>query len=194
VNADLQIDGSPSAVSVAAAGVFVANRGTSNGSGGFVAGTGSIILLPVAGSHGDNGDAGTDAGGGGETACTDLDPSPDAIDETQKGASVPTPGGGQPKDGLYYLAHFDIHSPAVADAHVRKRMISIDGTSIAVVNQDDGGEVVRSSGTFAVSGTSLVISATCPAGAGSTSVPFTATDTEIRLFADEPNVQIYVKQ
>ncbi len=158
---------------------------------------------------GDQGGDGDDSGGDGDTSGGDGDDQPaanagtcetstqpnmNAVDETQKNETYPTPMGGTIQDGVYFLTSFNVYSPAQADDHSRAWLIEIAGNKIATVNVSDNDPRRLPAGTFTTSGSTLTLQLTCP-GAMSKSLPYTATANEIRLFdTDEPNMQVYTKQ
>ena len=84
-----------------------------------------------------------------------------------------------------------VSSPATADDHVWAWRVVIDGDTIVTIESSDRGPTEMRGGTFAVSGTNLDMSLSCP-DAFSVSVPFTATGNELWLFdPSEPNIKVY---
>lgn len=125
--------------------------------------------------------------------CAPQDPSGTVVEETQANDPLPTPQGGEIRDGIYDLVRFDIYAPATADDNVRQRRFVVQGDTIVSISTDPGSAPQIVGGTFETDGTELKFSITCPQ-TGSDSMPYTATDDELWLFGDEPNVQVYARQ
>jgi hypothetical protein len=125
--------------------------------------------------------------------CAPREGSTTSVPETQRTDTYPTPAGGTPLDGTWDLATFEVYAPATADENVRQDRIVIEGNTIVNIRSESGTTALIGA-TWVVDGTDLVMSVECPE-ATEIRVPFTATETELRLFdPSEPNLKVYVRQ
>jgi hypothetical protein len=137
-----------------------------------------------AGSPGTGGAAGgeTSAGGAGNEGgagilpgdCNKLANIGTVVAGTADAGAIPTMTGGKIYDGTYVLVSDINYAGHSADKKTHKRTLLISGTTIQVVNSDDGGPEVHATMTVAPIGKELNDTMTCPAVAPQMNT-FTAT-------------------
>jgi hypothetical protein len=189
--------GSSAAGTGGGAGSSAAGTGGGAGSSGGGAGGGT------AGGGGAGGAAGGTAGGGGAQGCNAITNSATEIAETRVAAAMPTNAiGGTPLAGTYYQVSHTIYTgPGGAtgpNGNTRKVVAVLTangaGFSEQLVQQVNGTED-RATAALSISDKTLMVTISCPASGGGTSLPFSVNGDDITIFDVQSSaVQVHRRQ
>jgi hypothetical protein len=118
--------------------------------------------------------------------CNTLVADGPAVAPTAAAETPPSPSGGAVSDGTYALTALKVFTtqpiPAMGTA---SGIFQIMGSTLQAV-QILNGQEKHTTSTVAISGTSFTLTDTCPAPSSPTSYPFTATSTDLFVYASTP--------
>lgn len=146
-------------------------------------------------------DTSTVDGGGGTDTSTPVDSGgcPTVVNgggvvpETAGVGAFPAATGGAIVDGTYHLTKHEVYAPSTPDANTRKRTFVFASGTFISHDTDPGQAEKQFSGTFAVSGSKLTLTVTCPM-AFSATLDFTATATTYTQHTSSNDLFIFTKQ
>jgi hypothetical protein len=152
---------------------------------------GAAVGLVSCSSGGSGGPGGSrDAGGQGAQACNTIVNGSSARMAPRIAQNPPGPLGGTIQSGTYFNSAASVFTgpggSTTGTGVTRKTTLVIDMTSatngsVQMVDSLNGAPDVRTTGSLSVSGTSLLITWTCPTGAGTLPAGYTATPSELDL-------------
>ena len=127
----------------------------------------------AAGGGGSGGSQHADAGTDAAAACNAINNGALLINEMNVATAAPTASGGTVQNGTYFQTLSSVYTgpggTVGADGHTEQQTLVISGATastatIQAVDSSDGKAAGRGTFTAAISGTSLVLTTTCPAG------------------------------
>jgi hypothetical protein len=121
------------------------------------------------------------------SACNSLVADGPTLPYTSVAAAAPTPAGGTIADGTYALATMSVYtgvngSTAPVLTSTVSVVMAFAGNTVQEVTVMNGQER-RYSAIFSVSGTTITMTDTCPVQGAEPPIQFTASATELRLYA-----------
>ena len=117
------------------------------------------------------------------------------VSETTNASALPAMTGGTIVDGTYVLSSAVEYAGSTADTKTHKRTLKISGTTIQIVNSDNGGPDVHATLSIAPSGNKMNETMTCPVAGAVTQGAYTATATTLAILKDGENlIETYTKQ
>lgn len=128
-------------------------------------------------------------------ACNTLANVGTSVSETANAAAVPVMTGGTIVDGTYVLTSNVQYAGSGAGSKTHKRTLAISGTTLQLVNSDNGGPDVHVTIKVAPVGAELNEMGTCPAGFALTPGTYTATATTLEIQKNgSKQLETYTKQ